>query len=87
MREITPQLSTLKRHFRDAVPGRMPSLSAHNNDLMRIVAELSCLNRATSSSSAAGEDFRNKAGASTLYPSLYRKTSFPGPGSRTSSPS
>jgi hypothetical protein len=75
MREITPQLpENLKRHFRDAVARSDAYPVATYNDLMRKIAELSYLNRDNLLFfRGQSEDFRNKAGASTLYPSIYRK--------------
>jgi len=75
MREATPQLTeALKRHFGDSVarPDAFPVPSY--NELVKIVAELSYLNRDNLLFfRGQTRDHRNKAGASTLYPSLYRK--------------
>ena len=75
MREATPQLTeALKRHFGDSVarPDAFPVQSY--NELVKIIAELSYLNRDNLLFfRGQTRDHRNKAGASTLYPSLYRK--------------
>ena len=75
MREITPQLTEdLKRHFHDAVARSDAYPVSGFNDLMRKVAELSYLNRDNLLFfRGQAEDFRNKAGASSLYPSIYRR--------------
>ncbi|MCX7027407.1 MAG: FRG domain-containing protein [Spirochaetes bacterium] len=75
MREITPQLTeALKRHFRDSVSRCDAFPVATYNDLMRMIAKLSYLNRDNLLFfRGQPKDYRNKAGASTLYPSLYRK--------------
>lgn len=76
MREVTPQLTeTLKRHFRDSVARQNAYPVSSFSDLVKIVAELSYLNRDNLLFfRGQSRDHRNKAGASTLYPSLYRKT-------------
>ncbi|HEY9054107.1 MAG TPA: FRG domain-containing protein [Rectinemataceae bacterium] len=76
MREITPQLTdALKKHFRDAVARADAYPIARFDELVRTVAELSYLNRDNLLFfRGQGEDYRNKAGASSLYPSLYRDT-------------
>ena len=75
MREITPQLTEdLRRHFGDAVARRDAYPIATYNALVRKIAELSYLNRDNLLFfRGQSRDFRNKAGASTLYPSLYRR--------------
>ena len=75
MKESTPLLTeALRRHFRDSVSRSDAFPVGTYNDLIRIVAELSYLNRDNLLFfRGQTEDFRNKAGASTLYPSLYRK--------------
>lgn len=76
MKETTPQLTeTLKKHFRDSVPRHDAFPVATYNELMRIVAELSYLNRDNLLFfRGQTRDHRNKAEATTLYPSLYRKS-------------
>ncbi len=76
MREITPQLTdTLRRHFHDAVARADAYPLTRFDELVRTVAELSYLNRDNLLFFRGQcEDYRNKAGASTLYPSLYRDT-------------
>lgn len=75
MRETTPQLTEiLRRHFQDSVPRRDAYPVATYNELMKIVAELSYLNRDNLLFfRGQTKDYRNKAGATTLYPTLYRK--------------
>jgi hypothetical protein len=75
MKEITPQLTeALKRHFTDSVARQEAYPVGSYDELMRIVAELSYLNRDNLLFfRGQAKDFRNKAGATTLYPSLYRK--------------
>lgn len=75
MREITPQLTEeLRRHFGASVAKGEAYPLRRFNDLVRTVAELSYLNRDNLLFfRGQAEDHRNKAGASTLYPSLYRK--------------
>ena len=75
MREFTPQLNEpLRAHFGDTVARRDAYPVSTFNELVRIVAELSYLNRDNLLFfRGQNEDFRNKAGATTLYPSLYRK--------------
>lgn len=75
MREITPQLTeTLKRHFKDSVPRSEAFRVATYNELVKTVAELSYLNRDNLLFfRGQAEDHRNKAEASSLYPSLYRR--------------
>ena len=75
MKEITPQLTEpLKRHCGDSVPRSDAYPVATYNELMKIVAELSYLNRdCLLFFRGQARDHRNKAGASSLYPSLYRK--------------
>jgi hypothetical protein len=74
MRETTPHLTDgLKRHFRESVSRGDAFPVATYNALMRLVAELSYLNRENLLFfRGQTEDYRNKAGASSLYPSLYR---------------
>lgn len=81
MREITPQLNEkLKAHFKDSVAKADAYPMATYTDLVRIIAELSYLNRNKCLLfRGQGRDFRNKAGASTLYPSLYRRTAIAKP--------
>lgn len=75
MKEITPQLTdALKRHFTDSVARQEAYPVGSYDELMRIVAELSYLNRDNLLFfRGQAKDFRNKAGSTTLYPSLYRK--------------
>jgi len=75
MKEITPQLTgTLAARFAGSVPRGDAYPVATFGELARIVAELSNLNREyLLFFRGQARDFRNKAGASTLYPSLYRK--------------
>lgn len=75
MRESTPQLTeALKRHFRDSVARQDAFPVATYNELVKMVAELSYLNRDNLLFfRGQTRDHRNKAEASTLYPSLYRK--------------
>lgn len=75
MKELTPQLNdALRSHFGDAVARRDAYPVATYDALVRVVAELSYLNRDNLLFfRGQNEDFRNKAGATTLYPSLYRK--------------
>ena len=75
MKETTPQLTeTLKRHFGDSVSRNDAYPVANYNELVKIVAELSYLNRDNLLFfRGQTKDHRNKAGATTLYPSLYRK--------------
>jgi len=75
MKETTPQLTeTLKRHFSDSVPRNEAFPVANYNELVKIIAELSYLNRDNLLFfRGQAKDHRNKAGATTLYPSLYRK--------------
>ncbi|MGB4586063.1 MAG: FRG domain-containing protein [Rectinemataceae bacterium] len=75
MKEITPQLTeALKRHFTDSVTRQDAHPVDSYDELMRIVAELSYINRGNLLFfRGQAKDFRNKAGATTLYPSLYRK--------------
>jgi len=75
MKEMTPQLTeALKRHFTDSVARQEAYPVGSYDELMRIVAELSYLNRDNLLFfRGQAKDFRNKAGATTLYPSLYRK--------------
>ncbi|MCE1196838.1 FRG domain-containing protein, partial [bacterium] len=75
MKEITPQLTeALAAHFAASVPRGEAYPAATCGELTRIVAELSCLNRDyLLFFRGQTRDFRNKAGASTLYPSIYRK--------------
>lgn len=75
MREITPQLDgRLKAHFGDSAAKAEPFPVESYNDLVRIVAELSYLNRENLLVfRGQARDFLNKAGASSLYPSLYRR--------------
>lgn len=75
MKEITPQLTeALKRHFTDSVARQEAFPVGSYDELMRIVAELSYLNRDNLLFfRGQTKDFRNKAGSTTLYPSLYRK--------------
>ncbi len=75
MKEITPQLTeALKRHFTDSVARHEAYPVGSYDELMRIVAELSWLNRDNLLFfRGQAKDFRNKAGSTTLYPSLYRK--------------
>jgi hypothetical protein len=75
MREMTPQLTeALKHHFQDSVPRHDAFPVATYDELMKIVAELSYLNRDNLLFfRGQARDHKNKAGASSLYPSLYRK--------------
>jgi len=75
MREVTPQLTeALKGHFRDSVARQDAYPVSSFTDLVKIVAELSYLNRDNLLFfRGQSRDHRNKAGASILYPSLYRK--------------
>ncbi len=75
MREITPQLDgRLKVHFGDSVARSGPYPVERYNELVRIVAELSYLNKESLLVyRGQARDFLNKAGASSLYPSLYRR--------------
>lgn len=75
MREITPQLDgKLKIHFGDSVARSGPYPVERFNELVRIVAELSYLNKESLLVyRGQSRDFLNKAGASSLYPSLYRR--------------
>jgi len=75
MREMTAQLTeALKRHFGDSVSRQEAFPVATYDELMRIVAELSYLNRDNLLFfRGQTRDHRNKAGATSLYPSLYRK--------------
>jgi hypothetical protein len=75
MREITPQLDgRLKVHFGDSVARSEPYPVERYNELVSIVAELSYLNRESLLAyRGQARDFLNKAQASSLYPSLYRK--------------
>lgn len=75
MREITPQLDgRLKVHFGDSVARSEPYPVERYNELVGIVAELSYLNRESLLAyRGQARDFLNKAQASSLYPSLYRK--------------
>ena len=75
MREITPQLDgRLKAHFGDSAAKAEPFPIERYNELVRIVAELSYLNRENLLVfRGQPRDFLNKAGSSSLYPSLYRK--------------
>jgi hypothetical protein len=75
MKETTPHLTeTLKRHFGDSVSRREAYRVPTYNELVKIVAELSYLNRDNLLFfRGQAKDHRNKAGATTLYPSLYRK--------------
>ena len=79
MREATPQLTeALKRHFRDSVARQEAFPVPTYNELVKIVAELSYLNRDNLLFfRGQTRDHRNKAGASTLYPSLYRRNVIP----------
>lgn len=75
MKEMTPQLTeALKRHCADSVPRSDAFHIATYNELVKIVAELSYLNRSyLLFFRGQARDHRNKAGATSLYPSLYRK--------------
>jgi hypothetical protein len=75
MREITPQLDgKLKAHFGDSVARSEPFPVENYNELVQIVAELSYLNRESLLVyRGQARDFLNKAGASSLYPTLYRR--------------
>jgi len=75
MKELTPQLTeALKRHFGDSVSRQEACRVPTYNELVKIVAELSYLNRDNLLFfRGQAKDYRNKAGATTLYPSLYRK--------------
>lgn len=75
MKELTPQLTeALRSHFGEAVARHDAYPVATYDELVRIVAELSYLNRdCLLFFRGQDEDFRNKASATTLYPSLYRK--------------
>ncbi|MCE5255229.1 MAG: FRG domain-containing protein [Spirochaetaceae bacterium] len=75
MKELTPQLTeALRSHFDEAVARHDAYPVATYDELVRIVAELSYLNRdCLLFFRGQDEDFRNKASATTLYPSLYRK--------------
>ena len=75
MKELTAQLTeVLKRHFLDSVARRDAYRVATYDELMKIVAELSYLNRDNLLFfRGQAKDYRNKAGATSLYPSLYRK--------------
>ncbi len=75
MREMTPQLDgRLKVHFGDSVARSEPYPVERYDELTRIVAELSYLNRENLLVyRGQTRDFLNKAGATSLYPSLYRK--------------
>ncbi len=75
MKELTAQLTeTLKRHFRDSVSRQDAYRVATYDELMKTVAELSYLNRDNLLFfRGQTKDYRNKAGATSLYPSLYRK--------------
>ncbi len=75
MKETAPQLTeALKHHFRDSVSKHDAFPVATYNELMKIVAELSYLNRDNLLFfRGQTRDHKNKAGATTLYPSLYRK--------------
>ena len=75
MKELTAQLTeALKRHFQDSVSRQDAYRVATYDELMKIVAELSYLNRDNLLFfRGQTKDYRNKAGATSLYPSLYRK--------------
>ncbi|MDX9827960.1 MAG: FRG domain-containing protein [Spirochaetia bacterium] len=75
MREITAQLDgRLKAHFGDSAAKAEPYPVERYNDLVRIVAELSYLNRESLLAfRGQARDFKNKAEASSLYPTLYRR--------------
>lgn len=77
MKEITPQLTgRLREHFGNSV-GKQDAFPVETYDeLVKIVAELSYLNRDNLLFfRGQPEDYRNKARATTLYPALYRKSS------------
>lgn len=75
MKELTPQLAEkLKSHFKDSVAKHDAFPVATYDTLMKTVAELSYLNRdCLLFFRGQPEDYRNKANATTLYPTLYRK--------------
>ncbi len=64
----------LKAHFGDSAARAEPYPVERYNDLVRIVAELSYLNKESLLVfRGQARDFKNKAEASSLYPSLYRR--------------
>lgn len=75
MKEITPQLTeALASHFSASVPKGEAYPVASYGELSGILAELAYLNRDyLLFYRGQARDFRNKGGASTLYPSLYRR--------------
>lgn len=75
MKEIAPQLTDdLKSHFGDSVTRGEPYPAGSFTRLARFAAELAFLNRGNLLLyRGQREDHRNKAGATSLYASIYRK--------------